>query len=137
MQAMVLNALKTPLVWTKLPDRLPGPTEIRVNVLACGVCRTDLHVVDGDLENPKLPIIPGHAIVGCIDLLGSEVRDLKVGQRVGIPWLGYTCRHCSYCWSGQENLCERPLFTGFTRDAHRLGLYGFGAAAQIVAQVAN
>jgi propanol-preferring alcohol dehydrogenase len=182
MQAMVLNALKTLLVWTELPDRLPGPAEIRVKVAACGVCRTDLHVVDGDLEHPRLPIIPGHEIVGRIELLGSAVQGLHVGQRVGIPWLGHTCRRCPYCMTGQENLCERPLFTGFTRDggyatsaiadaryafplaengdevplapllcagligfrslvkagdADRLGLYGFGAAAHIVAQVAR
>lgn len=182
MQAMVLNALKTPLVWTELPDRCPGPSEIRVKVLACGVCRTDLHVFDGDLDNPKLPIIPGHEIVGRIDSLGADVEGLQLGQRVGIPWLGHTCGHCSYCWSAQENLCEQPLFTGYTCDGGyataaiadsryafplgesgddaslapllcagligwrslvkagekpRLGLYGFGAAAHIVAQIAK
>ena len=182
MQAMVLSALKTPLVWTELPDRLPGPNEIRVKIGACGVCRTDLHVIDGDLKDPQLPIIPGHEIVGRIELLGSDVQGLQVRQRVGIPWLGHTCGRCPYCLTAQENLCDRPLFTGFTRDggyatatiadaryafplgeagddvslaplmcagligwrslvkagdADRLGLYGFGAAAHIVAQVAR
>jgi propanol-preferring alcohol dehydrogenase len=182
MQAMMLNVLQTPLVWTELPDRLPGPNEIRIRIAACGVCRTDLHVVDGDLAHPQLPIIPGHEIVGRIEWLGSEVQGLKVGQRVGIPWLAHTCRHCAYCRAQKENLCERSLFTGFTRDggyataaiadaryafplgesvddvslapllcagligwrslvkagnAERLGLFGFGAAAHIIAQVAK
>lgn len=182
MQAMVLNELKTPLAWTELPDRLPRPEEIRVKVGACGVCRTDLHVVDGELAGARLPIIPGHEIVGRVDMLGTAVHGLEMGQRVGIPWMGHTCRHCPYCMTGQENLCDRPLFTGFTRDggyasaaiadaryafplddsgddvslaplmcagligwrslvkteeARRLGLYGFGAAAHIVAQVAK
>lgn len=181
MQAMVLNALRQPLEWTDLPDPEPGPGEIRVRVLACGVCRTDLHVVDGDLPDPHLPIIPGHEIIGRIDRLGAGVTDLQLGQRVGIPWLGHTCGHCSYCRSTRENLCDRPAFTGFTRnggfatatvadarfafplgeegadvalapllcagligwrslgmagEAKRLGLYGFGAAAHIIAQVA-
>jgi alcohol dehydrogenase, propanol-preferring len=182
MQAMVLNALKTPLKWTELADRLPGRNEIRIKVGACGVCRTDLHVVDGELTGPKLPIIPGHEIVGRVELVGSAVQELEVGQRVGVPWLAHTCRRCPYCMTGQENLCDDPLFTGFTRDggyasaaiadaryafplgeagndvstapllcagligwrslvmagdAHRLGIYGFGAAAHIVAQVAK
>jgi propanol-preferring alcohol dehydrogenase len=182
MHAMVLNNLKTPLEWTELADRVPGPTEIRVRVLACGVCRTDLHVVDGELPNPKLPIIPGHEIVGRIDALGDAVMDLKLGERVGIPWLGHTDGTCPYCLMQRENLCDHPLFTGFTRDggyatatiadarfafplgeagdpvalapllcagligwrslvlagdAKNLGLYGFGAAAHILAQVAK
>jgi len=181
MQAMVLNALRQPLEWTELPDPEPGPGEIRVRMLACGVCRTDLHVVDGDLPDPHLPIIPGHEIVGRIDKLGAGVTDLQPGQRVGIPWLGHTCGDCPYCRSHRENLCDTPEFTGFTRnggfatatvadarfafplgeegedvalapllcagligwrslvmagDAKRLGLYGFGAAAHIIAQVA-
>jgi propanol-preferring alcohol dehydrogenase len=182
MQAMVLKKLKTPLEWTELPDRQPGPTEIRVKVLACGVCRTDLHVVDGELPNPKLPIIPGHEIVGRIDAVGSGVKDLKMGERVGIPWLGHTDGTCPYCLMHRENLCDHPIFTGFTRDggyataaiadarfafplgevgsdvsiapllcagligwrslviageAKKIGFYGFGAAAHILAQVAR
>ena len=180
MQAMVLNKLRTSLEWTELADRQPGPGEIRLKVGACGVCRTDLHVVDGELPDPKLPIIPGHEIVGRIDVIGAGVEGLQVGQRVGVPWLGHTCGVCPYCVSGRENLCDRPLFTGFTRDGgyatstiadaryafplgevgddvalapllcagligwrslsiagegKKLGLYGFGAAAHIIAQV--
>jgi propanol-preferring alcohol dehydrogenase len=179
--AMVLNALGAALEWTELADRKPGPGEIRVAIGACGVCRTDLHVVDGELPNPLVPIIPGHEIVGRIDALGTGVEGHKIGDRVGIPWLGHTCGACSYCLSGHENLCDLPTFTGFTRDGGfataaiadaryafslgetgsdvalapllcagligwrsliaagegtRLGLYGFGAAAHIVAQVA-
>ncbi len=182
MQAMVLNALRTPLVWTELPDRHPGPGEIRVQVLACGVCRTDLHVVDGELPDPHIPIIPGHEIVGRIDALGSGVEGLSLGERVGIPWLDHTCGVCRYCRMHRENLCDHPVFTGFTRDGgyataviadarfafplgeagsdvslapllcagligwrslvmagdgQKLGLYGFGAAAHIIAQVAT
>jgi propanol-preferring alcohol dehydrogenase len=182
MQAMVLKALGAPLEWSELADRAPGPGEIRVRVAACGVCRTDLHVVDGELPSPKLPIIPGHEIVGRIDAIGTGVETLRMEQRVGIPWLGHTCGVCPYCIGGQENLCDRPLFTGYTRDGgfataaiadaryafplgeaggdvalapllcagligwrslvitgagKRLGLYGFGAAAHIVAQVAR
>jgi propanol-preferring alcohol dehydrogenase len=116
MHAMVLNKLKTPLEWTELPDREPGPQEIRVKVLACGVCRTDLHVVDGELPNPQIPIIPGHEIVGRIDALGTEVKNLALGERVGIPWLGHTDGTCPYCLMHRENLCDHPLFTGYTRD---------------------
>jgi propanol-preferring alcohol dehydrogenase len=182
MKAMVLNRPRTPLEWTDLPDRQPGPGEIRVKVLACGVCRTDLHVLDGELPDSSSPIIPGHEIVGRIDALGTGVEGLRLGERVGIPWLGHTCGVCPYCVSGRENLCDHPLFTGCTRDggfatatiadarfafplgevgadvalapllcagligwrsltiagdAERLGLYGFGAAAHIVAQVAK
>jgi alcohol dehydrogenase, propanol-preferring len=180
--AMVLRELKAPLEWSKLPDRFPGPGEIRVRVSACGVCRTDLHVVDGDLQQPKVPIIPGHEIVGRIDAVGLGVEGLRVGDRVGVPWLAHTCGACDYCMDGHENLCDHPLFTGFTRDGgfatatiadaryafplgetgsdvalapllcagligwrslviagegKRLGLYGFGAAAHIVAQAAR
>src|SRR3546814_20856249 len=126
-----------PLVWTDLPDRSPGPGEIRVKVSACAVCRTDLHVVDGDLPNPVLPVIPGHEIVGRIDALGEGVEGLPLGERVGIPWLGHSCGACSYCAAGRENLCDNPLFTGFThhcgfattaiadhRYAFPLGAYG-------------
>ena len=182
MQAMVLKRLKGALEWTELPDREPGPGQIRVEVSACGVCRTDLHVVDGELANPQVPIIPGHEIVGRIDRLGAGVEGLRIGERVGAPWLGHTCGTCPYCVGHRENLCDHPLFTGYTRDggfatavivdAHyafplgeagddvslapllcagligwrslgiagdgkRLGLYGFGAAAHILAQVAR
>ncbi len=179
---MVLNCLRAPLVYTELPDRWPAAGQIRVRMLACGVCRTDLHVVDGELPDPVLPIIPGHEIVGRIDAVGAGVEHLAIGQRVGIPWLGYTCGACMFCLSQRENLCDRPLFTGYTRDggfassviadAHfaftlgeegadasiapllcagligwrslkmagpgrNLGIYGFGAAGHIVAQIAR
>jgi propanol-preferring alcohol dehydrogenase len=116
MKAMVLNKPRTPLEWTELPDRQPGPGEIRVKVLACGVCRTDLHVLDGELPDPKSPIIPGHEIVGRIDAIGTGVEELRMGERVGIPWLGHTCGICPYCSEHRENLCNQPLFTGYTRD---------------------
>jgi propanol-preferring alcohol dehydrogenase len=179
---MVLNKPRTPLVWTELADRQPGPGQIRVKVLACGVCRTDLHVLDGELPDPKSPIIPGHEIVGRIDAIGDGVAGLSPGERVGIPWLGHTCGVCPYCTTERENLCDAPMFTGYTRDggfatatiadarfafplgetgedvalapllcagligwrslqiageAKSLGLYGFGAAGHIVAQVAR
>lgn len=182
MHAMVLTSLRTALEWTEMSDPVPGPGEIRVKVLACGVCRTDLHVVDGELPDPVLPIIPGHEIVGRIDRLGSGVAGLRVGERVGIPWLGHTCGVCPFCVAQRENLCDRPLFTGFTRNGgfaelvvadarfafplgeagddaalapllcagligwralgmagggKALGLFGFGAAAHILAQVAR
>jgi propanol-preferring alcohol dehydrogenase len=182
MKAMVLNKPGTPLVWTELPDRQPGAGEVRVEVLACGVCRTDLHVLDGELPDPKSPIIPGHEIVGRIDAIGPGVTGLTMGERVGVPWLGHTCGVCPYCKMQRENLCDAPLFTGYTRDGgfstaviadarfafplgeagsdvslapllcagligwrslkiagdgKRLGVYGFGAAGHIVAQVAK
>jgi propanol-preferring alcohol dehydrogenase len=182
MQAMVLKKLRTALEWTDLADRRPGAGEIRVKVAACGVCRTDLHVVDGELPNPHIPIIPGHQIVGRIDAIGAGVEGLNMGERVGIPWLGHTCGVCPYCRMRRENLCDHPLFTGFTRDggyataaiadarfafplgedgddvslapllcagligwrslviagdATKIGFYGFGAAAHILAQVAK
>jgi propanol-preferring alcohol dehydrogenase len=182
MKAMVLNKPRTPLVWTDLPDRQPRPGEIRVKVLACGVCRTDLHVLDGELPKPKSPIIPGHEIVGRIDAIGAGVEGLSLGERVGIPWLGHTCGICPYCVGHRENLCDHPIFTGYTRDGgfatatiadarfafplgeagsdvslapllcagligrrslviagegKTIGLYGFGAAAHIIAQVAK
>ena len=182
MNAMVLNKIGAPLEWTELAERQPGAGEICVKVAACGVCRTDLHVVDGELPNPRTPIIPGHEIVGRIDALGTGVEGLSIGERVGIPWLGHTCGVCPYCLGHQENLCDRPIFTGFTRDGgfasatiadarfafplgeagsdvalapllcagligwrslviagpgKKLGLYGFGAAAHILAQVAR
>jgi len=182
MHAMVLKKLGAALEWIELADRKPGPGEVRLKVAACGVCRTDLHVVDGELPDPKLPIIPGHEIVGRIDEIGAGVEGLRVGERIGVPWLAHTCGVCPYCAGGQENLCEHPLFTGFTRDGgfatatiadarfafplgeagsdvalapllcagligwrslviagegKKIGLYGFGAAAHIVAQVAR
>ena len=182
MHAMVLKKLGAALEWIELADRKPGPGEVRLKVAACGVCRTDLHVVDGELPDPKLPIIPGHEIVGRIDEIGAGVEGLRVGERIGVPWLAHTCGVCPYCAGGQENLCDHPLFTGFTRDGgfatatiadarfafplgeagsdealapllcagligwrslviagggKKIGLYGFGAAAHIVAQVAR
>ncbi|MFA6041032.1 MAG: alcohol dehydrogenase catalytic domain-containing protein, partial [Methylophilus sp.] len=116
MHAMLLNKIGTQLVWTELADRQPCAGQIRLKVTACGVCRTDLHVVDGELPDPVLPIIPGHEIVGRIDMIGLGVNGLSIGQRVGIPWLGHTCGVCAYCLSQQENLCDKPIFTGYTRD---------------------
>jgi alcohol dehydrogenase, propanol-preferring len=116
MKAMVLHKVRAPLITEERPLPSPGPGEIRVAVEACAVCRTDLHVVDGDLPHPRLPVIPGHEIVGRVEALGSGVRNHKLGERVGIPWLGHTCGHCAYCASGRENLCDDPLFTGYTRD---------------------
>jgi propanol-preferring alcohol dehydrogenase len=116
MFAMVLRQPRTALVGLKLPDPVPGPGQVRVRIAACGVCRTDLHVLDGELPEAKLPIIPGHQIVGHVDALGANVNTLNVGQRVGIPWLGHTCGHCAYCLGSRENLCDQPLFTGYTRD---------------------
>jgi propanol-preferring alcohol dehydrogenase len=116
MHAMVLKKIGTALESIELADPRPGPGEVRVKVAACGVCRTDLHVVDGELPDPKVPIIPGHQIVGRIDAIGAGVEGLRVGERVGIPWLGHTCGVCPYCAGGQENLCDRPLFTGYTRN---------------------
>src|ERR1700692_3552443 len=103
MHAMVLTKIRTPLAWTELPDRLPGPGEIRVKILACGVCRTDLHVVDGELPHPQVPIIPGHEIIGRIDALGADVEDLQLGERVGIPWLGHTCGIWPFCAAHRED----------------------------------
>ncbi len=182
MQAMVLEAPRRPLVARSVPTPDPGPEEVLVRVTACAVCRTDLHVVDGELPEPKLPLIPGHEIVGRIEKLGHAVRRFQLGERVGIPWLGWTCGQCRYCRSNRENLCEQARFTGYTLDggyaeltlanaefcyhlpetfddvsaapllcagligyrslrkagdAKRLGIYGFGAAAHIVAQVAR
>src|SRR5215471_17750700 len=182
MYAMVLSAQGEPLRFQERPDPIPGPGEVRVKVGACGVCRTDLHVVDGELPDIRYPIVPGHEVVGRIDAVGTGVADLAPGMRVGVPWLGWTCGHCAYCESDQENLCDRPQFTGYTRDGgfashlvadarycfplgedgddaelapllcagligwrslvmagsgKTLGIYGFGAAGHIVAQVAR
>jgi alcohol dehydrogenase, propanol-preferring len=116
MHAMVLHQARTGLRLEERPDPKPGPGEVRVKIEACAVCRTDLHVVDGELPRPKLPIIPGHEIVGRVDALGPVASSLALGERVGVPWLGHTCGHCRYCASGHENLCDAPLFTGYTRD---------------------
>ena len=116
MSAMLLEKPGTPLIERELPDPHAVSGEIRVRVLACGVCRTDLHVVDGELPDPSLPIIPGHEIVGIVDEIGANVKGFRLGQRVGIPWLGHTCGTCPYCRSARENLCDHPLFTGYTRN---------------------
>ncbi len=182
MRAMVLDRANTPLVMRTIDDPTPGPDDVLIGVRACGVCRTDLHIVDGELTGPKLPIIPGHEIVGEVIAVGERVERFEIGERVGVPWLGHTCGACHYCASGQENLCDAPGFTGYTidggyadqtvadqqyvfslpsgysdaeaapllcagligyrslrmaGDAARLGVYGFGAAAHIVAQVAR
>jgi alcohol dehydrogenase, propanol-preferring len=179
---MVLERPRSPLVERELPDPEPGEGEVLVRVEACGVCRTDLHVVDGELPEPKLPLVPGHQVVGEVVAAGAGVERRAVGDRVGIPWLGWTDGECRYCRSGRENLCERALFNGYTRDggyselatvdgryafelpsgptasdlapllcagligyralrfcgdAERLGLYGFGASAHIICQVAR
>jgi propanol-preferring alcohol dehydrogenase len=182
MDAMVLQAPCTALAPVQRPDPVPGPGEVRVKVSACGVCRTDLHVVDGELPQIRYPIVPGHEVVGRVDAVGSGVRHLSIGMRVGVPWLGSTCDRCPYCRRSEENLCDHPQFTGYTRDggfathlvadarycfplgeagddaelapllcagligwrslvmtgeARNLGIYGFGAAGHIVAQVAR
>jgi propanol-preferring alcohol dehydrogenase len=177
---MVLASFGRPLTLEQRPEPLPGPGEVRVRVEACGVCRTDLHVVDSELPDIHLPIVPGHEIVGIVERLGPGVTALAAGRRVGIPWLGHTCGVCPYCVAEHENLCDRPVFTGYSRDGgfathviadaafaipldgfddpvatapllcagligwrslklagkgRRIGLYGFGAAAHIIAQV--
>ncbi|KRB18486.1 MULTISPECIES: zinc-dependent alcohol dehydrogenase family protein [Mesorhizobium] len=181
MRAMVLESIGTRLRLVDRSDPLPGVGEIRLKVEACAVCRTDLHVIDGDLRHPKLPLTPGHEIVGMVDSVGKGVARSRIGRRVGVPWLGHTCGHCPYCIADSENLCDQPDFTGYTRDGgfaslviadaqfafdldqdadpvslapllcagligwrclkkagdgKRLGIYGFGAAAHIVAQIA-
>jgi alcohol dehydrogenase, propanol-preferring len=183
MRAMRLAAARTRLSLEEaLPTPQPGAHQVLLRVTACGVCRTDLHIVDGELTQPKLPLIPGHEIVGTVAALGDGVTGLKRGDRIGVPWLGFTCRRCVYCRSGRENLCDHARFTGYNIDggyadhavadarfcfllpsrlddvaaapllcagligyralrlagaAERLGIYGFGAAAHIVAQVAR
>jgi propanol-preferring alcohol dehydrogenase len=179
MRAMVLRRAGERLAMDERPNPEPGSGEIRLRVEACGVCRTDLHVVDGELPDPKLPIVPGHEIVGRVEALGEGV-DLELGTRVGVPWLGGADGVCPYCRSGRENLCDHPIFTGYTRDGgfathtvadaafavpldetldpvaaapllcagligwrslkaagdgQAIGIYGFGAAAHIIAQV--
>ena len=182
MRAMVLESAKRPLRAMEVSVPRPGPQQVLIKVNACGVCRTDLHIVDGELPNPKLPLIPGHEIVGTVIKTGDQVEKFSVGNRVGVPWLGYTCMECRYCKREQENLCDSALFTGYTIDggyaeytiadqrycfhipnvygdaeaapllcagligyrsyrmigqyAERIGIYGFGAAAHIITQVA-
>lgn len=182
MRAMVLEAPGRQLVLREIPVPQPNPEQVLIRVQACGVCRTDLHVVDGKLTEPKLPLVPGHEIVGTVVGKGEKVEEFNIGERIGVPWLGYTCGQCRFCLAGQENLCDSPRFTGYTLDggyaeytvadrrycfhlpsgfsdaaaapllcagligyrsyrmarenAKRLGIYGFGAAAHIVAQVA-
>ncbi|PDT10384.1 zinc-dependent alcohol dehydrogenase family protein [Rhizobium sp. M1] len=180
MKAMILEATGSPLRPVERPDPVPGKGELMLRVEACAVCRTDLHVCDGDLTSPKLPLVPGHEIVGIVEAVGQGVSALRIGQRVGVAWLGHTCGGCSFCRNGEENLCDQPQFTGYTRDGGfathvvadadyafaldeqadpvalapllcagligwrslrkagdgmRIGLYGFGAAAHIIAQV--
>ncbi len=182
MRAMVLRQPGEPLRLTSVPEPDPGAGEVLVRVHACAVCRTDLHIVDGELADPKLPLVPGHEIVGTVVRAGEGVQHFTVGQRVGVPWLGWTCGRCRYCRAGQENLCDFARFTGYqidggyaeyavadarftfplppnypdlqaapllcagvigyrtlrlAGDAGALGIYGFGAAAHILAQVAR
>jgi propanol-preferring alcohol dehydrogenase len=182
MRAMIFDTPRQSLRLIDLPALKPAPTQVLVRVAACAVCRTDLHVVDGELPKPKRPLVPGHEIVGVVAEKGKDVQRFKIGDRVGIPWLGWTCGECDFCRSGRENLCDQARFTGYTLDggyaefavaderfcfpipkkysdveaapllcagligyrsltktgnAKRLGIYGFGAAAHIVAQIAK
>src|SRR5215471_8911378 len=116
MLAMVLEKSREPLRYIERSDPRPGDGEVRIRVAACGVCRTDLHVVDGELPHPKLPLVPGHEIVGRVIGLGDHSSRFAIGDRVGIPWLGSTCGICEFCKAGMENLCDAPQFTGYTRD---------------------
>ncbi|MGP8072525.1 MAG: alcohol dehydrogenase catalytic domain-containing protein, partial [Thermoplasmata archaeon] len=183
MRAMVLDKAGAPL---RLEEQegtpRPGPGEVLIRVGACGVCRTDLHIVDGELSHPKLPLIPGHEIVGTIEDASSDVQEHRIGDRVGVPWLGWTCGECAFCRSGRENLCDQARFTGYQFDGgyaeyavadarftfpippgfadvpaapllcagligfralrlagpgEKVGIYGFGAAAHIAAQIAR
>src|SRR5438445_7300341 len=182
MRAMVLRAPRTPLELHDVPVPQPGQHQVLLRVRACAVCRTDLHIVDGELEHPKLPLILGHQVVATVESCGPDVQDLRVGERVGVPWLGWTDQTCRYCRRGQENLCDAALFTGYTIDggyaeylvaderyclrlparypdvhaaplmcagligyrtyrmagdsAEHIGIYGFGASAHIIAQIA-
>jgi alcohol dehydrogenase, propanol-preferring len=182
MKAMVFTGKGIPLKLQDLPVPTPGPGQVLIRVSACGICRTDLHIIDGELTEPKRPLVPGHQIVGRVAATGSGVSAFREGDRVGVPWLGYTCGTCHYCTSGKENLCDSARFTGYhfdggfaeysvaderfcfaipegypdlqaapllcagligyrclsmTDDATRIGVYGFGAAAHIVTQVAR
>lgn len=116
MRAMLLEKAGEPLRLAQLAVPTPGPGQVLLRVRACAVCRTDLHVVDGELTRPKLPLVPGHEIVGTVARLGEGADRFNVGDRVGVPWLGWTCGACSYCRHGQENLCDRAKFTGYTLD---------------------
>lgn len=116
MRAMILEAPHQPLRMGDRPIPTPQPDQVLIRVHACGICRTDLHILDGELPHPKLPLVMGHQIVGTISTLGEQVTDLAVGQRIGVPWLGQTCQHCRYCLRGQENLCDRAQFTGYSVD---------------------
>src|SRR5438045_2121417 len=116
MRAMVLNQMGKPLEGEERAVPEPGPGEVVLRVLACGVCRTDLHVVDGELPSPKLPLVPGHEIVGRVVATGQSAARFAVGDRIGVPWLGFACGECDYCLDGRENLCDRPRFTGYTLD---------------------
>jgi propanol-preferring alcohol dehydrogenase len=182
MRAMVLEQVGQPLRLEEVPVPQPGPGQVLVRIHACGVCRTDLHIVDGELTEPKLPLIPGHEIAGEVAALGEGVAGFEEGDRIGVPWLGWTCGQCRFCVRGQENLCENARFTGYTinggyaeytvadarycfriptgysypeaapllcagligyrsyrlagPDAEHLGIYGFGGAAHIIAQIA-
>lgn len=113
MKAMVLKSVGSPLVEMELPDPLPGPVQLLLRVGACAVCRTDLHVFDGDLKDPSLPLILGHEIIGTVVAMGDGVEHFSIGDRVGVPWLGWTCGECNYCQSGRENLCSAARFTGY------------------------
>ena len=182
MRAMVLDSPRSSLRKSSLPIPRPGRRKVLIKISACAVCRTDLHVVDGELPHPKLPLVPGHEIIGKVIECGEEVDSVRVGDRVGVPWLGWTCGECDFCRTERENLCDRAKFTGYTLDggyaeftladarfcfpipegysdaeaapllcagligyrslrkaggAKQLGIYGFGAAAHIVAQVAR
>ena len=182
MRAMIMSASKTPLVEQSVRRPEPSTGQVLIKVCACAVCRTDLHVLDGELTSPKAALVPGHEVVGLVAATGSESKRFPIGTRVGVPWLGWTCGECRYCRSGRENLCEKAKFTGYTLDggyaeysvaderfcfpipesysdehaapllcagligyrclrkagdAERLGLYGFGAAAHIVCQIAK
>lgn len=182
MRAMLFEQAKLPLRWSECARPVPGPDQVLLHVRACGVCRTDLHVLDGELTQPKLPLILGHEIVGIVEAVGERVERFQIGDRVGVPWLGGTCGECRFCKCGRENLCEAAQFTGYQLDggyaefavadqrfcfsipesysdaeaapllcagligyrslvmcgdARRVGIYGFGAAAHIVAQVAR
>lgn len=116
MKAMVLTEAKKPLVLKEIPKPKPGPNQVLIRVSTCGVCRTDLHIIDGELTSPKLPLVLGHQIVGSVEALGSKVQGVQIGERVGIPWLGESCGTCDYCLSGNENLCEKALYTGYQID---------------------
>lgn len=116
MYAMVLEKAGEPLAYKQVPVPQPTDQQVLIKVMACGICRTDLHILDGELEQPKLPLIPGHEIVGMVVKTGNTVNEPATGQLVGVPWLGYTCGHCKFCRQGMENLCDSPLFTGYTID---------------------